>query len=92
MKSTEARKNAQAMYAAVNDYTKEDLALAIDWARNSLLKAEGEGHIFNVTANKEGKVQCCFSKPEWAGEHSSSYMESGSEAVVMAVCEYLCGL
>jgi len=79
-------------YENVPDYIKEDVVEAGIWARNYMMRKEGEGHQFFVTANKDGTVCCSFAKPEWAGDHSSRGMAHGAEAIVMAVCEYINGL
>jgi hypothetical protein len=86
----------QAMYAAVDEEIREDLGAALDWARTTLTNHEGAGHIFNVlpylTLNRKFKgLSCEFSKPEWSGSHASRPMATASEAMVMAVCEYLNG-
>ena len=70
---------------------REDICQAINWAVKELTQHEGSGHIFEIVAADNGMVVCTFSKPQWAGEHCSRPMERGSEAIVMAVCEYLNG-
>lgn len=85
------RDKADAMYQGVDDAIKEDLFLALEWARKTLTNHEGAGHIINITAHEDG-VSCNFMKPEWAGDHSGRGMYSGSEAVVISVCDYLSGL
>lgn len=87
-----AMQNAQALYEAVPESAQWDLFDALLWARNTLAAKEGAGHVFEVSPTRDGAVVCTFSKLEWAGEHSSQPMETGSEAVVMAVCEYLSGV
>lgn len=77
-------------YNEISSDIKEDLEEALYWAKKTLKENEGEGHIFQVLAEKKG-VCCTFSKPSWAGEHCSRGMDSASEAIVMAVCEYLNG-
>ena len=82
----------QASYAAVPERTREDLYEALQWARETLTGMEGEGHEFHITSDgKNGMVCCSFYKPEWPGDHCGRGMESGSEAIVMAVCEYIEG-
>lgn len=81
----------QAAYAAVPEHIREDICEAARWARDTLMRHEGAGHQFYVTANKDGTVCCSFAKVEWAGDHSSRGMEHGAQAMVMAVCEYLNG-
>ncbi len=83
---------ARAMYDEVDVYTREDLGKALDWARDKLMRKEGEGHVFQVTTSfHRGEVVCTFSKPEWGGEHSGTSMDMASEAVILATCEYLVG-
>ena len=78
-------------YDEVSSDVKEDLEEALAWAKKTLKESEGGGHNFQVLAEKKGLVCCTFSKPSWSGEHCSRGMESASEAIVMAVCEYLNG-
>jgi hypothetical protein len=79
------------MYNSVPEYIREDIVEAGIWAKEFMLRKEGEGHEFFVTANKDGTVCCSFAKPEWAADHSSRGMEHGAQAIVMAVCEYVNG-
>lgn len=82
--------NALKMYAGIHQNIKDDIGLAIRWAEGALRSHEGDGHIFQICASHvQGQVMCTLSKPSWAGEHFSEPMPSGSEAIVMAVCEYL---
>lgn len=80
-------------YESVDEYIREDIEKAARWARETLTNHEGSGHIFQVSSSysNPGFVECSFAKPEWGGDHCSRPMELGSEAIVMAVCEYLCG-
>lgn len=78
-------------YDSVDEEIVEDLNKAMKWSKKQLKEKEGKGHIFQVFAVEEGMVACSFSKPEWSGEHCSRPMDLASEAVVMAVCEYLNG-
>lgn len=87
-------KNVQAAYAAVDDFIKENIYQAGLWAVTTLTNHEGSGHSIDVTAagsKHPGLVVCSFSKPSWPADHCSRPMETGSEAIVMAVCEYLNG-
>lgn len=82
----------QADYAAVDEYVKEDIGAAYAWAKDRLMRHEGEGHAIYVTSHHSGDgVVCSFAKPQWPGDHCSRVMEHGAEAIVMAVCEYLNG-
>jgi hypothetical protein len=88
--SIEAR--IKTMYDAVDDDIKENLVDAAIWARKTLTDHEGKGHILEITdASSRGFVVCSFMKPEWAGDHCGQPMETGSQAIVRAVCEYMCG-
>jgi hypothetical protein len=81
-----------AMYDGIHASTKEDICEASAWARETLTNHEGTGHLIEVTSHHALKlVVCSFAKTEWSGDHCGSPMETGSEAIVMAVCEYLCG-
>ena len=83
---------ADAAYAAVPEHVREDIVEAGIWARDVLMRREGEGHCIYVTAAKDGLVVCSFAKPEWSGDHSGTPMGHGAEAIVMAVCEYFAGM
>lgn len=86
------RQKADALFAAVAEDTRTDLASALEWATATLREQEGGGHAFQLFSEGQGSFSVTFSKPEWAGEHSTRYQgELGSEAIVMAVCEYLSG-
>jgi len=85
-------KQAKEMYDGLPTHIKEDVVDAGLWARDTLMREEGEGHIINVTANDKRECSCSFAKPEWGGDHSGPYMELASEAIVMAVCTYLNGM
>ena len=83
----------QIAYGNVPEYIKKDIYTAARWASNTLTNHEGSGHIIQISAvyQQEGVVCCSFSKPSWPGDHCGRGMETGSEAIVMAVCEYLNG-
>lgn len=87
---TEVR--VQEKYNQVNIYIREDLFAALTWAHDTLRNEEGAGHLFEILAEDKDSLVCCFSKPSWAGDHCGRIMETASQAVVMAVCEYLCGM
>ena len=90
-KIPEQEDRIQAMYARTPEFAKENIGEAYAWATKTLTEREGAGHSVYVTAHGEGMVSCSFAKPEWAGDHSGRGMEHAAEAIVMAVCEYLCG-
>ncbi len=81
----------QARYAAVPEYIREDIGQAVRWARAQLTILEGVGHEIYITATGDGLVCCSFAKADWPGDHCGRGMEHGAQAVVMAVCEYMCG-
>ena len=78
-------------YEAVPEDIREDIVLASQWAKDTLMRHEGDGHCIYVSGQKD-MVVCSFSKPEWAGDHCSKPMEHGAQAIVLAVCEYLEGV
>ena len=78
-------------YEAVDETIKEDIYEAITWAREKLTNLEGSGHLFEIVSQGDGMVVCAFAKPSWSGDHCSRAMDTGSQAIVMAVCEYLNG-
>ena len=83
-----------AYYNNVHEFIREDIIEAAKWAKQTLCIHEGSGHIFQIYGTMTGgelMVACSFSKPEWPGEHSSRSMETGSEAIVMAISEYING-
>lgn len=79
----------QKSYDLVPEYIKEDMLSSITWATDRLTDFDGSGHRIVVTASGDGLVCCSFAKPEWAGDHCGRGMETASEAIVMAVIEYL---
>jgi len=83
----------QEMFANIHEEIREDITLAAVWARDTLAEREGRGHIIQVSDayQMEGFVVCSFAKPEWSGDHCGAPMPDGSQAIVRAVCEYLCG-
>lgn len=84
---------AQAAYDAVPQMTKDDLFEAMDWARETLTKHEGDGHHFEIGFDEKSKgFYACFSKAQWNADHCSQPMDTAQEAIVMAVCEYLNGV
>lgn len=89
----EVRAQALVMYRSVDTEVKEDLVQAIEWAQQKLTLHEGSGHIINVTTDTRypHQLTCQFSKPEWSGEHSGDPRDTASDAIVWAVCTYLCG-
>lgn len=89
--NAEVLKCATAMYEAVPEEVRENIGLAHAWALDTLMRHEGAGHLISVTGSREGGVICSFAKPEWSGDHSGSAMYEAAEAIVMSVCEYLCG-
>lgn len=93
MISEEQEARIQSMYLKVDEEIREDIGLAYSWAKEQLRDLEGSGHLIYVHGHesKVGLVVCSFSKPSWAGDHCSRGMNTGSEAIVMAVCEYLNG-
>ena len=83
---------AQKMFDGVDECHKQDIASAIDWARETLTNHEGAGHSFYIVAGDNGLFCCCFAKPQWNADHCSQGMDESHEAIVMAVCEYLSGV
>ncbi len=81
---------ARKRFAKAPEHIREDIVEAAIWARDTLRDHEGAGHIIQVSESK-GLVVCSFCKPQWNADHCGETMETGSEAIVMAVCEYLSG-
>lgn len=89
----QTEQDIQYCYTSVPRYIKDDLYEAIKWAKNILAYKEGPGHKFNIkTSPEKGLVFCSFAKPEWSEVHVGRCMALGSEAIVIAVCEYLNGV
>ncbi len=87
------KKAAREMYKKVPDSAKlGDLFDALSWARDTLRDKEGLGHQFHIHATINEMFQCSFAKPEWGGDHCSDEYPEAEEAIIMAVCEYLCGM
>jgi len=81
----------QAAYNEVPEHIREDICEATIWARYTLTNLEGRGHEIFVTAAGDGLVCCSFAKPVWPADYCGRGMDHGAEAIVMAVCEYICG-
>src|SRR5690606_32119691 len=73
-----AKERALALYEDIDPSIKEDLVEAAIWARDTLMKHEGEGHHFELSANHERLLCCSFAKPSWSGDHSGSYMPTAA--------------
>lgn len=82
---------AQTAFEQTPDYAKDDLLMALEWAKNTLMNHEGSGHNFSLII-ESGEFCCCFCKPQWNADHCSQPMPTAPEAIVMAVCEYLNGV
>lgn len=80
-----------ASYHAVDEYTRNDIEEAIQWAKKTLTDLEGDGHQIYVTGRADRTVVCSFAKNEWPGDHCGRGMDHAAEAIVMAVCEYING-
>ena len=83
---------ANEMFNQVPEYIRSDLVEAAVWARKTLTDHEGSGHDLQITGDSSQGLSCSFAKPSWSGDHSGAYMDTASEAIVIAVCEYLCGM
>jgi len=79
------------MYNSISEDIREDICKACEWAKNYLMRLEGEGHELYITRHSDRLVCCSFAKPEWRADHTSRGMDHGAQAVVMAVCEYVNG-
>lgn len=84
---------AKTMFDQLPEHIRSDMIEAAIWARDTLRDHEGAGHHFELTPDgvNEGTMSCSFAKPQWAGDHSGSYMPTAAEAIAISVCEYLCG-
>jgi hypothetical protein len=84
-------KRTLARYDAVPDEVKTHVLKALRWAKDHMMRKEGEGHLFSLYRKKDGSIGCAFMKPEWSADHCSDGMPTGAEAIVRAVCEYESG-
>ena len=82
--------NIKELYDSVPADVKENLFLASKWAEDILKKYEGEGHIMEISSDGH-QVIAHFAKPEWSGDHCGSAKETGSQAIIMSICEYIIG-
>jgi len=87
-----AEKKALEMYDSIPTYIKEDTYEALLWAIDYMTNMEGEDHSFHIYGNEDATVSCSLSKPRWVADHCSKGMDTGAEAIVMAVCEYVNGV
>jgi hypothetical protein len=81
-----------AMVEGLDEEIRTDLVEAVNWARETLTNHEGRGHFIVLAADSEpGMLHCSFAKPSWSADHCGEPREEAPEAIVRAVCEYLCG-
>lgn len=78
-------------YERVPEEIRTDVLKAWRWARDHLMRKEGEGHYFSLIRNNDGTISCAFAKPEWNADHCGEGMPTGAEAIIRAVCEYESG-
>lgn len=90
-KNKELENKIQEMYYNVPEHIREDIVEASIWAKDTLTKHEGEGHLIHLSTDSKGSIVCSFAKPSWSGDHCGRPMNDGAEAIVVAVCEYMCG-
>jgi len=91
MANSHALARANELFNEVDDFTKDDLISALDWARDTLTDHEGSGHQFALTAH-DNQFVCSFAKPQWGGDHSTEARSTAPDAIVWAVCTYLAGM
>lgn len=85
--------NTYTMFDSIPSNIKSNVFVAFKWAKNRLMRLEGEGHKIVLSRNKStNKICCSFAKPEWPGDHCGKEMETGALAIVISVCEYENGL
>lgn len=89
-KAREAAKYAEIdkLIAAIPDDIKGSAFKAYRWAKNRLMRLEGEGHSIYIHRERDGMITCSFAKPEWPGDHSGRKQPTGALAIVGAVLEY----
>lgn len=78
-------------YEAVPDEVKGHVLKAWRWAKDHLMRKEGDGHHFSLIRGRDATIRCAFAKPEWSGDHCGEGMPTGAEAIIRAVCEYESG-
>lgn len=81
----------QRYYRSVNNSIKEDVVEALCWAKKHLESATKETGFFFQLVPQDGGISCAFAPPHWGGDHCGRPMDSGGEAVVMAVAEFING-
>lgn len=93
MRHAAIEERIQADYAKVPIEIRTNVYKAWRWARQRLMRHEGEGHLICLSRkNSQSRlIVCSFSKAWWPGDHSGRAMETGAEAIVISVCEYLNG-
>jgi hypothetical protein len=75
----------------VPPHITSNVLVAWRWAKDRLMRREGDGHCFHLHRKRSG-ISCSFAKPEWAGDHAGEVMPTGALAIVQAVLEYEHGL
>ena len=75
----------------VDQEVREDLEKALSWAKTHLfIKTKRVGYLFQIHGDRnDGKVFCTIELPEWSGDFWGGPADTGSEAIVNAVCEFL---
>lgn len=66
----------------------EHVLVARRWAKDRLMRREGEGHYIAINRKKDGRFVCSFAKPSWPGDHCGEPMDTGAKAIVISVLEY----
>lgn len=102
------RAMAQAQFDKVRARVKEDVREAMAWFDEQMQEIGiptlgGDrvslrlGIAYDLTkpgsgAKAKAQIDCEFACPSWSGSHVGQPMDTASEAIVMAVCEYRAGL
>lgn len=68
-----------------------DILKAIQWASKQLEKLEGAGYTFEICAASDKELYCAIGRPEWDNFYNGKSMQLGSEAIIMATCQYIYG-
>lgn len=81
----------QARFKALPAHLKDDIVEAALWARTVLDSCDAPGHRFQLHPAGDARVTCSINHPEWSRDHVGAAMATGSEALLMAVCDYVYG-
>lgn len=77
------------MYLETHSSVREDIVFAIEWAQARLAEVGRGDAAIQIEGLMDGMVYAVISAPDMPADFEGRSMETGSEAIVMAVCEFI---